>query len=80
MEKEAASPSGPSAALAHHPKFPSSFEACPLSQSPVGSRTSYQIPLRNQRTDYSLDLFLESTEINSLPTLENGIILTVSLL
>ena len=38
-----------------------------------------KIPLGNQRTDCSLDLFLDSTEINSLATLENGIILTVSL-
>ena len=38
-----------------------------------------KIPLGNQRTDCSLDLFLDSTEINSLATFENGIILTVSL-
>ena len=38
-----------------------------------------KIPLGNQRTDCSLDLYLDSTEINSLATLENGIILTVSL-
>ena len=38
-----------------------------------------KIPLGNQRTDCSLDLFLVSTEINSLAKLENGVLLTVSL-
>ena len=33
-----------------------------------------KIPLGNQRTHCSLDLFLDSTEINSLVTLKNGII------
>ena len=37
-----------------------------------------KISLGHQRTHYSLDLFLDSTEINSLATLKNGIILTVS--
>ena len=88
IEKEAASPSAPSAPLAHHPKFPSSIEAYALVDKEFyfffRSRESVRvqankIPLGNQRTDCSLDLFLVSTEINSLATLENGVLLTVSL-
>ena len=38
-----------------------------------------KIPLGNQHTDCSLDWYLDSTEINSLATFENGIILAASL-
>ena len=38
-----------------------------------------KIPPGNKRTDCLLELFLDSTEINFLATLENGILLTGSL-
>ena len=38
-----------------------------------------KIPPGNKRTNCLLELFLDSTEINFLATLENGIVLTVSL-
>ena len=37
-----------------------------------------EIPLGNKRTDCSLDLFVDSAEINFLDTVVNGILLTVS--
>ena len=48
-----------------------------------GSRGSVRVQANkilpgNQRTHCSLELFLDSTGINSLATLQNGIILTVS--
>ena len=59
--------------------LPSSFSYLFFrSRGPVRVQAD-KIPLGNQRTDCSLDLFLDSTEINSLATLENGILLTVSL-
>ena len=87
MEKEAASPSAPSAPLAHHPKFRVQLKPALVDKEfyfLFRSRESVRvqankIPLGNQHTDCSLDWYLDSTEINSLAALENGIILAASL-
>ena len=51
-----------------------------LSQSRSVRVQANKISLGHQRTHYSLDLFLDSTDTsNSLVTLVNGILLTVSL-